>query len=87
MAEEANYVCPVCGQKMMSANELCSGSFLDSDHPPHVAPIIGSPPVERRRDFEPKQPIRTQAEADAFSAGLAGQPLPPAPETHSGDAP
>lgn len=41
----SSYVCPVCGRPMMSASELCSGSFLDTDHPSNVEAVVGSLPV------------------------------------------
>lgn len=41
----SNYVCPVCGRPMMSANELCSGGFLDTDHPSNVEPQRRRPSV------------------------------------------
>lgn len=40
-----NWQCPACGRPMLSADERCSGSFLDTDHPSSVEPIVGSPPV------------------------------------------
>lgn len=44
--EARMYVCPVCGRAMIGADERCSGSFLDKDHPPSVAPVL------RRDDAE-----------------------------------
>lgn len=32
-------VCPVCKREMLSADERCSGSFLDRNHPSNVAPV------------------------------------------------
>lgn len=40
-----NWVCPACGRRMMSGNELCSGGFLDDHHPSNVRPVVGNPPV------------------------------------------
>ena len=45
---QSNYVCPVCGRRMMSANTLCSGGFLDDDHPSNVRPVVGNPPLVGR---------------------------------------
>jgi hypothetical protein len=42
-ARRANYVCPVCGQQMPSADMLCSGSFLNENHPPNVVPVAAHP--------------------------------------------
>jgi hypothetical protein len=39
----SEYVCPVCGKPMLSADMLCSGSFLDSAHPANVAPVLREP--------------------------------------------
>jgi hypothetical protein len=36
----SEYVCPVCGKPMLSADMLCSGSFLDQEHPANVAPVL-----------------------------------------------
>lgn len=35
--------CPVCGCRQPNESSLCSGSFLDTDHPSNVRPI-DSPP-------------------------------------------
>lgn len=43
--DRTRYVCPVCGRRMMSANELCSGGFLDDNHPSNVVPVVGAPPI------------------------------------------
>lgn len=37
------YTCPACGKPMPSSDTLCSGSFLDRDHPPNVRPVASGP--------------------------------------------
>jgi hypothetical protein len=39
------YICPVCGREMLGPDMLCSGSFLDRDHPSNVVPTTPEPPV------------------------------------------
>ena len=54
-AEDAvDWHCPVCKRPLLSADERCNGSFLESDHPLNVAPIEGepnvpTPPPQRRQ--------------------------------------
>lgn len=42
MAEQTEsaerFFCPECGRPAMGPNDLCSGSFLDRDHPSNVRP-------------------------------------------------
>ena len=40
------YVCPACGRRAPSPAALCSGGFLDNDHPPNVQPVPAQPFAE-----------------------------------------
>jgi hypothetical protein len=50
----SEYVCPVCRKPMLSADMLCSGSFLDRDHPANVASVLRDP--DRHPPEPPKPP-------------------------------
>jgi hypothetical protein len=41
----ARYVCPACGREVLSPSILCSGGFLDENHPSNVQPVAAEPPV------------------------------------------
>lgn len=34
-----DFVCPACGAPQPAEGSLCSGSFLDADHPANVPPV------------------------------------------------
>lgn len=51
MSGRTGFVCPVCGQASPAADMLCSGSFLDRDHPANV-PVVPEPDDERDPERE-----------------------------------
>lgn len=40
------YHCPICKRPLFSADEACSGSFLEADHPALVKAVAGEPNIE-----------------------------------------